>query len=53
MKINIRITQWLKEESEAILDMLDSDQLDAANYKIVTARLDVQQTCREIVNTLT
>lgn len=46
------ITRWLKEESEAILQMVDADQLDTANQQIKSARLAVQQTRRDIVEAL-
>lgn len=46
------ITIWLKDESEAILQMVDSEQLDAANQRIKKARIDVQQTRRDIVQAL-
>lgn len=46
------ITQWLKDESEAILQMVDADQLDMANQQIKSARLAVQQTRRDIVEAL-
>ena len=46
------ITRWLKDESEAILQMVDADQLDAANQQIKSARLAVQQTRRDIVAAL-
>lgn len=46
------ITRWLKDESEAILQMVDSDQLDTANQQIKSARLAVQQTRRDIVEAL-
>jgi hypothetical protein len=46
------ITTWLKDESEAILQMIDADQLDIANQRIKDARLAVQQTRRDIVKAL-
>jgi len=46
------ITRWLKDESEAILQMVDADQLDMANQQIKSARLAVQQTRRDIVEAL-
>ena len=46
------ITIWLKEESAAILQMVDTDQLDTANQQIKSARLAVQQTRRNIVEAL-
>ena len=46
------ITTWLKEESEAILQMVDADQLDSANQRIKNARLAIQQTRRDIVQGL-
>lgn len=46
------ITHWLKDESEAILQMVDADQLDMANQQIKSARLAVQQTRRDIVEAL-
>jgi len=46
------ITRWLKNESEAILVMVDADQLDAANVQIKNARLAVQQTRRNVVEAL-
>ena len=46
------ITRWLMLESETILQMVDTDQLDAANQKIKDARIAVQQTRREIVSAL-
>jgi len=46
------ITRWLKDESEAILLMVDNDQLDQANQKIKAARLAIQQTRRNIVESL-
>ena len=46
------ITIWLKDESAAILQMVDTDQLDTANQQIKSARLAVQQTRRDIVEAL-
>lgn len=46
------ITIWLKDESAAILQMVDADQLDTANQQIKSARLAVQQTRRDIVGAL-
>lgn len=46
------ITIWLKDESAAILQMVDIDQLDTANQQIKSARLAVQQTRRNIVEAL-
>lgn len=46
------ITIWLKDESAAILQMVDADQLDTANQQIKSARLAVQQTRRDIVEAL-
>jgi hypothetical protein len=46
------ITRWLRDESEMILQMIDSDLLDAANQRIKLARLEIQQTRRNIVGTL-
>jgi hypothetical protein len=46
------ITIWLKDESAAILQMVDTDQLDTANQQIKSARLAVQQTRRNIVEAL-
>ncbi len=46
------ITRWLKDESEAIHQMVDADQLDMANQQIKSARLAVQQTRRDIVEAL-
>ncbi|MFN3533602.1 MAG: hypothetical protein ACK41Q_14035 [Candidatus Brocadia sp.] len=46
------ITRWLKDESEAILQMVDADQLDMANQQIKSARLAAQQTRRDIVEAL-
>jgi len=46
------ITLWLQDESQIILDMLDTDQLDAANQRIKDARTDIQQTRRDIVQSL-
>jgi hypothetical protein len=46
------ITRWLKDESEAILQMVDADQLEEANKRIKGARIAVQQTRRDIVEAL-
>lgn len=46
------ITIWLKDESAAILQMVDADQLDTANQQIKSARLAVQQMRRDIVGAL-
>jgi hypothetical protein len=46
------ITRWLKDESEAILQMVDADQLDLANTRIKNARIAVKQTRRDIVEAL-
>lgn len=46
------ITRWLKDESEAILNFVDSDKLEDANQQIKSARLAVQQTRRDIVAAL-
>jgi len=46
------ITRRLKDESEAILQMVDADQLDLANQKTKAARIAVQQTRRDIVEAL-
>ena len=46
------ITLWLENESEAVLQMVDSDQLDMANQQIKNARIDIQQTRRNIVEAL-
>lgn len=46
------ITCWLKDESEAILKMVDADQLDVANQRIKDARIAVQQTRRDVVEAL-
>lgn len=46
------ITIWLKDESAAILQMVDADQLDTANQQIKSARLAVQHTRRDIVGAL-
>lgn len=46
------ITIWLKDESEAILQMVDLEQLDVANQRIKKARIDIQQTRRDIVEAL-
>lgn len=46
------ITRWLKDEAEVILNLVDSDQLDAANQRIKNARIDIQQTRRDVVETL-
>ncbi|MBE7446236.1 MAG: hypothetical protein HS132_13660 [Planctomycetia bacterium] len=46
------ITRWLKDESEAILQMVDADQLDVANQQIKSARLAILQTRRDIVEAL-
>lgn len=46
------ITNWLKDESAAILQMVDADQLDMANIRIKDARIAVQQTRRDIVEAL-
>jgi hypothetical protein len=42
----------LKDEAEAILLMVDADQLDTANQRIKKARTDIQQTRRAIVEAL-
>jgi hypothetical protein len=46
------ITTWLRDESEAILLMIDADQLDLANQRIKDARLPVQIIRRNIVDGL-
>lgn len=46
------ITIWLKDESEAILDLIDNEQLDVANQRIKLARVDMKQTRRNIVEAL-
>lgn len=46
------ITQWLKEESEDVLNMIDIDNLDDANVRIKQARVGVQQVRRDIVYAL-
>lgn len=46
------ITRWLKDESEAILRLIDGDKLQEANERIKKARMDVQQTRRDIVEAL-
>jgi hypothetical protein len=46
------ITRWLKDESETILKMVDADQLEEANTRIKDARVNVQQTRRDIVEAL-
>lgn len=46
------ITRWLKDESEAILQLIDADKLQEANERIKKARTDVQQTRRDIVEAL-
>jgi len=48
----VEITQWLKKESEEVLDMIDVDSLDDANQRIKRARKDVQLARREIVESL-
>jgi len=46
------ITRWLKDESEAILQLVDTDQLKVANQRIKDARIALQQTRRDIVEAL-
>lgn len=46
------ITNWLKDEAQAILQMVDDEQLDIANQKIKQARIDMRQTRRNIVEAL-
>ncbi|WP_236972524.1 hypothetical protein [Membranihabitans marinus] len=46
------ITHWLKDESEVILTLVDDHKLTEANEKIKTARKDIQQTRRNIVEAL-
>lgn len=46
------ITRWLKDESEAILQLVDADNLEDANTKIKNARIAVQQKRRDIVEAL-
>lgn len=46
------ITHWLKDESEAVLLLVDSDKLSEANDKIKSARIPIQQTRRNIVEAL-
>jgi len=46
------ITRWLKDESEAILLLVDAEQLDQANQKVKAARMAIQQTRRDIVEAL-
>lgn len=46
------ITRWLKDESEAILLMIDDENHMEANEKIKAARLAIQQTRRDIVEAL-
>lgn len=46
------ITRWLKDESEAVLLLVDDDKLSEANEKIKSARLPIQQTRRNIVEAL-
>lgn len=46
------ITRWLKDESQAILELIDGDKLHEANQMIKKARMDVQQTRRDIVEAL-
>jgi hypothetical protein len=46
------ITHWLKNESEVILTLVDADQLEDANKRIKEARIAVQQTRRDIVESL-
>lgn len=46
------ITHWLKDESEAILLLVDDNKLAEANEEIKSARLAIQQTRRDIVEAL-
>ena len=46
------ITHWLKDESEAVLLLVDNDKLSQANDKIKSARIPIQQTRRNIVEAL-
>lgn len=46
------ITNWLKDESGTILQMIDADQLESANQQIKDARIAVQQIRRDIVEAL-
>jgi hypothetical protein len=46
------ITRWLKDESEAVLLLVDEEKLSEANEKIKSARLPIQQTRRDIVEAL-
>ncbi len=43
------VTNWLKEESEAVLTLIDDNKLEEANARIKSARLTIQQTRRDIV----
>lgn len=46
------VTQYLKDESQKILDLIDNNKLEEANKEIKTARTDLQQTRRNIVAAL-
>lgn len=46
------ITQWLKNEAERILNLIDKDKLEEANECIKEARIYVQQARRSIVEAL-
>ena len=46
------VTDMLKQESQEILELIDGDQLEAANFRIKAARKDLQKTRRDIVDAL-
>jgi hypothetical protein len=46
------ITHWLKDEAQDILNLVDTDQLDAASRRIKNAHLAIQQTHRDVVEAL-
>jgi hypothetical protein len=46
------LTDSLKDESKEILDLIDDDKLEDANYKLKAARKVLQQTRRSIVDSL-
>ena len=50
--VSDEITRWLKDESEAILQLVDNEQLHDANQKIKIAGIEMQQTRRNIMEAL-
>jgi hypothetical protein len=46
------VTDILKQESQDILDLIDDNKLEDANVRIKAARIDLQQTRRDIVGAL-